>query len=567
LVFPWIGVLVLAVVAPFEALRPIVTLPGQSVSSVELVLLALFTCWGVALLQSRRVPNCQTLLTLPWLVFLAASLLAALLAQRDRSNALHAVGRLGLAFGVYLATATGASTVGRLRGVMVAFLLGGALTALLVILDYARVPFVLRFLEIFRLGDTVIGGQIRASGPFQYPTIASMYLELVFALGLGLLLVAVDARRLVGAVLVGVVLVLVAAAVNFTFTRAGVLTVAASLAIVSALRYRSVGWDRGLTGVAWVAAAVAVLFATSRSVEAWQLRLTTEGQETWYRANVDAPREVTLPGGSVVRFPVRVTNLGRATWTSTKDPRFYFSHHWLVADEDRVVAWNAPRSAFVGAVPPGVSAVIDVEIRAPRRPGNYRVLWDIEQEHRLWFSTEPGAAWPVTFATVTEPVGRVFDADDSSPTPSSLSKSGRRPQRLQLWRAAVRMFAAYPVSGVGPDNFRLRYGEYGSLLAVDSRVHSNNMYLEILAGGGLVSLAAFAWLFWRSVKAFGAAARARSRRVAALGSALAAAGVAIGLHGLVDSFLTFTATYITSAIVLGLAVVCGGLGRDHANSV
>ena len=131
----------------------------------------------------------------------------------------------------------------------------------------------------------------------------------------------------------------------------------------------------------------------------------------------------------------------------------------------------------------------------------------------------------------------------------------------------MRMFAAYPVSGVGPDNFRLRYGEYGSLLAVDPRVHSNNMYLEILAGGGLVSLAAFAWLFWRSVKAFGAAARARSRHVAALGSALAAAGVAIGLHGLVDSFLTFTATYITSAIVLGLAVVCGGLGRDHANSV
>ena len=561
---PWIGVAVLAAVAPFEALHPVLSLPGQSLSSVELVLVMLFVGWGVVLLRSRALPEWRTVLTSPWLAFLGASVLAALLAQQDRSNALHAVGRLGLAFGVYLVTATGVSRFGRLRRVITACVLGGAVAALIVVLDYGRVPFVVRLLEVFRVGDAVVGGQIRASGPFQYPTIASMYLEIVFALGLGLLLVAVDDGSGRRAILLCLMLVLVAAAVNFTFTRAGLLTVAGSLVIVAALRYRSAGWDKGLTALGCVTAAVAVLVATSRSAEAWQLRLTTEGQDSWYRATVDAPREVTLPGGSIARFPVRVTNSGRVTWTTSGDPRFYFSHHWLVADADQVIAWEARRFAFLDAVPPGGSEVIDVEIKAPRRPGRYRVLWDIEQEHRLWFSTEPGAAWDVTFATVTPPIGPV-GLNEPPVTLRALPKSGKRPQRIQLWGAAVRMFASHPVSGVGPDNFRLRYGEYGSLATADPRVHSNNMYLEILAGGGLLTLAAFGWLFWRAALTFGVAAGARDRQVAALGSGVAAAGVAIAVHGLVDSFLTFTATYTMSAIVLGLAASAASSIGTHAN--
>jgi len=93
---PWIGVAVVAAVAPFEALRPVLSLPGQSLSSVELVLVMLFVGWGVVLLRAHALPEWRTALTSPWLAFLGASVLAALLAQQDRSNALHAAGRIGL---------------------------------------------------------------------------------------------------------------------------------------------------------------------------------------------------------------------------------------------------------------------------------------------------------------------------------------------------------------------------------------------------------------------------------------------------------------------------------------
>ena len=56
-----------------------------------------------------------------------------------------------------------------------------------------------------------------------------------------------------------------------------------------------------------------------------------------------------------------------------------------------------------------------------------------------------------------------------------------------------------PWLGVGPDNFRLVYGDYSRLARADPRVHSNNMYLEVAgrrgAGGWALCLA---WLLWRA---------------------------------------------------------------------
>ena len=80
-----------------------------------------------------------------------------------------------------------------------------------------------------------------------------------------------------------------------------------------------------------------------------------------------------------------------------------------------------------------------------------------------------------------------------------------RPGRLVLWRAAMRMLAAHPLLGVGPDNFRLAYGAYAGLAGADPRTHSNNMYLEVLAGGGLLGAA--------RVRVAALARRRRARRV------------------------------------------------------
>ena len=46
-----------------------------------------------------------------------------------------------------------------------------------------------------------------------------------------------------------------------------------------------------------------------------------------------------------------------------------------------------------------------------------------------------------------------------------------------------------------------------------------------------------------------------------IGAAMLAAGAAIAVHGMADSFLGFTATYILIAITVGLAVAVAALNE------
>src|SRR4030095_13711245 len=94
---------------------------------------------------------------------------------------------------------------------------------------------------------------------------------------------------------------------------------------------------------------------------------------------------------------------------------------------------------------------------------------------------EPGSTPSISLATVEGP------ALAGAPQPFPRPRPRWRPGRLVLWGAAARMFAAYPLLGVGPDNFRLTYPRYAGLTSGDPRTHSNNMYLEVAAGGGLVT--------------------------------------------------------------------------------
>jgi O-antigen ligase len=133
-----------------------------------------------------------------------------------------------------------------------------------------------------------------------------------------------------------------------------------------------------------------------------------------------------------------------------------------------------------------------------------------------------------------------------------------------LWRAAARLLATRPLLGIGLDNFRLLYGRYAGLPGADPRVHTNNMYFELLVGGGLVGALAFGWLLWRARAMFAAALRADAPRPA-IAIGLVAAGVAILLHGLVDCFLSFTPTYVLFGLTAGLAGACAR-GTEHADA-
>jgi O-antigen ligase len=541
------GVALLMLAAPFELTQPLLRLPRQSVSNLEAALLLAVVSFSLAVIGSYNLPRWQTPLTLPWLALLAATLVASAASPVSRLNAFHMTGRLCAAFAVFLLTINAVTTRARLRIALELAMAAGVAVSAIALLEYLRVRVVLDALKAFRPGMTVVGAQLRAGGPLQYPTIASMYLEVVFAFGLGLLLLALDRSRPIRVAVLFAALLLIAEAITLTFTRAGLITMGTSLVVVGVVRQSQRGNDAGIALLVALAVLVAGLFAASRSTESMWLRLTSEGQESWYRAKVDAPANVEFSTGRTSNVPVNVTNTGRLMWDSHSDPPFFLSYHWLQADGDRFVAFEGARTGFTSPVAPDATVSVLARVRAPGRPGRYRLEWDVVQEGRLWFSTEPGATRMISPATVTGPP---FD------DPARLMAPPRptvRPGRLVLWRAAARMLAAHPWLGVGPDNFRLTYGEYARLPAADPRLHSNNMYVEMFTGGGLIAGAAFLWLVWRAGGSFVRGVRA-SDNAAAIG--IAAAGLAIALHGFVDSFVSFAPTYILISLTLGLAAAC-----------
>src|SRR5262249_49849786 len=150
---------------------------------------------------------------------------------------------------------------------------------------------------------------------------------------------------------------------------------------------------------------------------------------------------------------------------------------------------------------------------------------------RVWFSLERDAEATLTQTVVSgAPTGRI-----GAPRELVLPRGPARPGRFILWGAGWQLWRGHPWLGVGPDNFRLLYGPYAHIANADPRVHSNNMYLEVLIGGGLLAAAAFAWLCSRLVQLTIRLFRSRDPGdVGMAGAGAAAAVLAILVHGVVD---------------------------------
>jgi len=436
----------------------------------------------------------------------------------------------------------------------------------LAILESLRVPAVLDGLKAFRPDIAVVGAQLRAGGPLQYPTIASMYLEIVFACGLGLLLADIEDRKRSSSIVVGAALLLIAEGVILTFTRAGLVAIIASVLLVAWWRSRQPDGRTATRALLALAMLVVILFAGSRPAQNMWLRLTTEGQTGWYRSAIRAPAELTLAAGELRGIPLHLTNTGRISWDSTASPPFYLSYHWLDADGARVVSYDGARTAFDHPIEPATSVDLLATVRAPTHPGRYRLAWDIVQEGQLWFSTEVGSVNSYSNAVISAAAASNAPKSSGAPVTTALPKHTDRPGRPVLWKAALRLLATHPILGVGPDNYRLLYGPAAGLQDADTRVHSNNMYIEVLVGAGLLGALPFVWLLWRL-----GMATARAVRMPTLGRwsppilGVGAAVMAIALHGAVDCFVGFTPTYVTIGLTLGL-VVAGAARADAAGT-
>ena len=315
------GVALLTLVAPFELTAPLLRLPRQSVSNLEAAVLCAFVCGAAALVWSRRLPEWRTPLTVPWI-----GAARSRWSSRRRSspvsrvNAFHMTGRLAAAFGVYLLASNGVTTTARLRTVLALAVAVGVVVSVLAILEYRGVRPVLDGLKVFRPAVSTVGAQVRAGGPLQYPTIASMYLEVVFAFGLGVMLAELDG----GAPRRASALVFVALVLDRRSDHADVHARRADHDgdEPAAGRRRPAGRSdrtRQPALLAGLAVVIVLLFVGSRSAESVWLRLTSEGRSRGIARPSTRRRSWRLPTGQRRPVPITVTNTGRLPWDSRGD--------------------------------------------------------------------------------------------------------------------------------------------------------------------------------------------------------------------------------------------------------
>ena len=290
--------------------------------------------------------------------------------------------------------------------------------------------------------------------------------------------------------------------------------------------------------------------------------MSTEGSQDWYGAAYTVPPTLTLRPDSFNDIPVKLSNQGWITWQSVQLPVFALSYHWLTSDTEEVVVYDGLRTPFARPVEPGDTVPMVARVRAPGYPGTYVLVWDLVHENRTWLSIEgvyPGR-------TVVEVAGAAVSAPLA--THGRLPSGVMRLPRMLLWSTALAVTRDHPWLGVGPDNFRHVYGRYLGLVTWDTRVHANNTYLEVLANTGVVGLAALAWLVVALFTAMWRGWRTTAGDNLPLLAAAAAACIAIAVHGLVDSFLAFTPTYVVFAIAAALLVASlQPVPSNHANSV
>jgi hypothetical protein len=589
------SVLLVALASPFELALPGAAAGGFELTSLELVVflagLTAVVAWVAnpgLLIRTAAARGPIALAAVVWLAVVATSALAA---PEFRGNALRAAGRLGAAAGVVAMASSALTSPTVARALVRTLVFVGAAVGLVAVFEAAQVPAVMQALTAFRPGFHVVGGQMRATSTLIYPTIASMYLEVVFALGLAVLVRShrsptPDSRLPTPDTRVFVALVLVGAGIVATFTRAGLISLAVSLALAVAVelarsrsgRHSGLGvlrsWVPGarfsrpqdlrtpglrLRALTALAVVLTVLVFASRSPHVLLLRFGTDTAQDWYGARYQVPSRLSIGPGEFADVPVTLTNTGLLQWQSDVDPPFRVSYHWLRADTEDVVQFDGLRTPFPRPVAPRERVTVAARVRAPGYPGEYVLVWDVVQEHRTWLSVEGVQPGRSTVIVEGPPV------DGPPKSLGRLPGASNRLPRPTLWKAALAIAGDHSVLGIGPDNFRLTYGRPLGLASWDTRVHANNMYLETLAGSGALGLGALVWL----LAAVALEIRRRWSRVSAEDLPLlvgaTAAGVSMAGHGLVDSFLTFTPAYVIFALALGLALSPALNGRSRGD--
>jgi O-antigen ligase len=216
---------------------------------------------------------------------------------------------------------------------------------------------------------------------------------------------------------------------------------------------------------------------------------------------------------------------------------------------------------------------LQAALLAPPREGTYYLQWDLVQENVIWFSSKSGAGsdpirqevGPALAGSTSGSAGaaRIPPGQIDMPPPVDLEAMANfdSVDRAKLWRAALAMFLAHPLTGVGPDGFRNLYGPYTGVANWNKNIYTNNTYVEMFANLGLLGGLAFLWLaglaLWLALRRL-LRGPLDARWAIHLG---ATAGlVAFFFHGFADYFLFSTPMYTVFWFLLAVGVRDQGSG-------
>jgi O-antigen ligase len=575
--------LLLAFSLPFEIIHPVLVLPWFAFTNLELLVVAIVVTWLVhSVLLGAPIVRTDAVYTttgftwrglvrrpLIWcpVLFLALAVLSAALAPEHRLDALKFVTRSAMGLAIFFMLIHTVRSHAYLGALLWAIVMGAGVSGL--IAEAAggsqQEALLAPLLNLFKEAPTRVGGELRVSASFQYATIAAMFFEMIVPLALAL--AATGQSRLRRWLALAVAL-LATANVVLTFTRSGMVTLAGVLAIMLVLAWRQPRF-RPLAPATLLA--LGALAATT-AILAWQAgtfrtRLMTENDLSWYGATYAAPASLRLAAGEPITVTVAIQNTGTVAWHTTGENPFALGYYWMKPDErgEQTLQGSHIEVPLPRLVTPGETVHVTMMLHPSLPPDDYQLVWGMLQHNILWFRHRniPEAHTAVHIEKSTEISTPLETTAQHGAIPSSdLPALPPTVRRLDLWQAALRMWIERPLLGIGPDNFRLLYGRYLNLSNWDSRLHANNLYLELLAGWGLAGTLAFAGLIfviarrWLNLWQSATAPRGRplGRPFAIWSLALGASFLAFFVHGFLDYFLEFVALYLLFWMVAGLIV-------------
>jgi hypothetical protein len=546
----WLALALLAATLPFELRTPIVSFDPIAITDVEIILYAVIAVWLFDVLRARRVR--WTLAHSAVLAWLIIQFTAAIFAPIERDAALKFALRSTGGAAVFLIAADWIRSGRGAAWIMSAIALGAVLSAVIGILE-AQFTSVQSALLIFKTQATLVGGQVRASGTFQYANTAAMYWEaalpIIFAAGVWYSLERLKRRWLAIALVAGFIVI---EAIILSASRAALVSIAIVLGVlIIADRIRStrsgVGRPAAIGLIALIVLCGFQLFVNPF----FATRLISESDDTWFRAVIQpAQTDEIASAGEVFTTTVVVTNTSVRTWPSAGVRPVYLSYHWIQPDSGRVLILDGERTSLPHDLAPGEATTVTALVKVPPVTGALLLQWDLVQEDVTWFSERGSAVADVPVRVIPAPAHQLATFVPESVQLSDTSS----PPRAELWRAGVEMGLSHPLLGIGPDNFRHVYGQYLGQTAFDDRITANNWYIELFATTGIVGL--MSWLLI-PIALIAVARRQWPRlmqhdRILVVG--LGAALLAFFLHGMVDYFMEFTPTYGLFWLIAGLLV-------------